>query len=240
MFLQNGFDGFISKPLDSRELNLMLNEFIRNRKPQSVTEAAQREPRAKELMRIAEDSGNLQDAVKAHELKLFLVRDAENAIAVLEKLYPQMHNLDEEGITSYITAVHGMKSALANIGETGLSGTALRLEQAGKGRNFTVMTNETPAFMDSMRSLIIKLKPTEEVDNVEISGKDADYLHENLLKIKTACSELDIDTANETLDLLKRRTWPGHINKVLDDIAIHLLHCAFDEAAEVAGNTIVK
>ena len=33
MFLQNGFDGFISKPIDSRELELMVNKFIRNRKP---------------------------------------------------------------------------------------------------------------------------------------------------------------------------------------------------------------
>jgi len=32
MFLKNGFDSFISKPIDSRELNLVLNEYIRDKK----------------------------------------------------------------------------------------------------------------------------------------------------------------------------------------------------------------
>jgi signal transduction histidine kinase/CheY-like chemotaxis protein len=32
MFLQNGFDGFISKPIDSRELNTVLIDFIKNKK----------------------------------------------------------------------------------------------------------------------------------------------------------------------------------------------------------------
>ncbi|MCL2269832.1 MAG: ATP-binding protein, partial [Treponema sp.] len=43
MFMQNGFDGFISKPIDSRELNLILNDLIRNKKPPEVIEAARRE-----------------------------------------------------------------------------------------------------------------------------------------------------------------------------------------------------
>jgi len=34
MFMKTGFDGFISKPIDSRELNFILNEFIRDRRVQ--------------------------------------------------------------------------------------------------------------------------------------------------------------------------------------------------------------
>jgi CheY-like chemotaxis protein len=39
MFLQSGFDGYISKPIDLRELNAILNRFIRDRQPpeRSVT-----------------------------------------------------------------------------------------------------------------------------------------------------------------------------------------------------------
>jgi len=31
MFLQNGFDGYISKPIDVRRLNAILNQFVRDR-----------------------------------------------------------------------------------------------------------------------------------------------------------------------------------------------------------------
>jgi len=34
MFLSNGFDNFISKPIDSRELNHILTELIQNKKPE--------------------------------------------------------------------------------------------------------------------------------------------------------------------------------------------------------------
>ena len=40
VFLQNGFDGFISKPIDTSRLNTILNKFIRDKQPQSIIEAA--------------------------------------------------------------------------------------------------------------------------------------------------------------------------------------------------------
>jgi signal transduction histidine kinase/DNA-binding response OmpR family regulator len=40
MFMENGFDGFISKPIDIRQLNIMLNKLIRDRYPIETVEAA--------------------------------------------------------------------------------------------------------------------------------------------------------------------------------------------------------
>jgi CheY-like chemotaxis protein len=42
MFMENGFDGFISKPIDIRQLNLTLNKLIRDRYPAETVEAARR------------------------------------------------------------------------------------------------------------------------------------------------------------------------------------------------------
>jgi len=38
MFMENGFDGFISKPIDIRQLNLSLNKFIRDKRPGQAAE----------------------------------------------------------------------------------------------------------------------------------------------------------------------------------------------------------
>jgi len=42
MFVENGFDGFISKPIDIRQLNDILNKLIRDRRPVETVEAARR------------------------------------------------------------------------------------------------------------------------------------------------------------------------------------------------------
>ena len=40
VFMANGFDGFISKPIDVRQLNMMLKKFVRDKQPPEVIEAA--------------------------------------------------------------------------------------------------------------------------------------------------------------------------------------------------------
>ncbi|WP_461256660.1 response regulator [Treponema sp. R80B11-R83G3] len=42
MFAENGFDGFISKPIDIRQLNDLLNKMIRDKYPEETVEAARR------------------------------------------------------------------------------------------------------------------------------------------------------------------------------------------------------
>jgi signal transduction histidine kinase/CheY-like chemotaxis protein len=40
VFLENGFDGFVSKPIDTRQLNSVLNKYIRDKYPAKTVEAA--------------------------------------------------------------------------------------------------------------------------------------------------------------------------------------------------------
>jgi CheY-like chemotaxis protein len=224
MFLKNGFDGFISKPIDSRELNLVLNDFIRNKQSIDTVEAARREH---ENSRIS-------------DLKVFFIRDAENAVDVLGKYSAnKFYNMDFE---LYTTTVHGMKSALANFGEKELSGAALKLEQAGEKRDMAIISGETPVFIDALQLLLKKLKPSEQENAGGVESSDEKllseetriFLCEKLNEIKIACAGYDKKIAKKALHEIKLKTWPAHINSVLDDITVHILHSEFDEAAAVA------
>ena len=75
-------------------------------------------------------------------------------------------------------------------------------------------------------------------DNEEISGEDNVYLKEKLIEIKTVRVVFDINAAKAALHDLKQKTWPRHIDAVLDDIAVHLLHSAFNEAETAADSVI--
>jgi len=227
MFLRNGFDGFISKPIDSRELNLFLNDFIRNKKPPEVVEAARREQvLSGKLSHNAEEAGAVNPAASSQMKELF-IKDAQNTINTLGEIFDKIQDNGRDDLNLYIVCVHGMKSTLANIGEMELSAAALRLELAGEDRDLETIKNDTPAFIGSLKSLIEKYKPEETSAVDEISKVDSEYLLAKLNIIKTACAAFDRNTAKNALHDLKIKSWPLPVNTLLDEISINILHSAF-------------
>jgi len=229
MFLQNGFDGFISKPIDSRELNQCLNEFIRNKKPPEVIEEARLEQQKREQENAS--------GINHSNLEKFFIRDAQNAVKILSDLCGKIENLNNEEKEAYITTVHGIKSALANIGEKELSDTAGKLETASREGNREgdkeEMLSATPILINALRSLIIKFSP-EESNSLGISDDNTSLLKEKLLIIKTSCEQLNKKDAKKALNELRQKTWTKDINAALDEITAHLLHSEFGKAAETA------
>jgi len=234
MFMQNGFDGFIPKPIDLRQLNVMLNKLIRNKQLPEVIEKARREKAEKEKY----VKGHTQQQSIGTELAEIFARDAEKAISTLETiLQNNFHN--EDDIQLYIINVHAMKSALANIGEAELSSAAFRLEQAGREKDIIIMSSRTEEFLDSLRVVVKKLKPVDDKNEPSEDTKDAlDYLREKLPVIHKACTSFDKKTVKNTLSELKEKTWSHNTKEMLNKIAEYILHSEFDNAAALADEYI--
>jgi len=230
MFLQNGFNGFISKPIDSRELNLTLNDFIRNKQPPEVIEAARKEMQQRATSAVSDFT---QNAAIDEELKAGVAHDIENAFSVLEELLPELNKGAD--IKLFATTVHGLKSALANIGEMQLSNSALRLEQAAKNKGIAVLTAETPGFMKMLKSMLIKLKKPEASENgedQELSNDDKVFLQSKLNEIKIACDKLLIKDAKEALAELKKKTWSRKTKEIIDEISLYLVRGEYSKVNE--------
>jgi len=239
MFMQNGFDGYISKPIDSRELNIALNEFIRNKKPQEAVEEARRNQQEKTKKNNNAAELYEQDAKKSgriSEKEIFFIHDAENAINTLEDINKKLPDINNEEIELYTTTVHGMKSALANIGEKELSALSYKLEQAGEEKNTAFIISSTPSFINALQAIADKLKPVNENADWEISAKDKSYLQDKLQIIKTECAVFNKNAVKETLDELKKKNWPARESLLLSDITLHLLHSAFKKAVIAIDN----
>ncbi|MCL2721626.1 MAG: transporter substrate-binding domain-containing protein [Treponema sp.] len=144
VFLSNGFNDFLSKPIDSRELDLILLHFIRDKNVFSAKQKS--DTNEKPQLNSARD--------KITEVEKYFALDVNNTLNVLSELVPKLHNLNDEELEMYTITVHGIKSALANIGENKLSDEALKLEQAGDNHDFNIIVNETPAFIDALQSLL--------------------------------------------------------------------------------------
>jgi signal transduction histidine kinase/CheY-like chemotaxis protein/HPt (histidine-containing phosphotransfer) domain-containing protein len=225
MFLSNGFDDFISKPIDIRQLNMVLNKLIRDKQTPETLEAA----RKIDLNKLAEQ-GSSVDA----ELARIFIRDAEKAIAVLEMVCNKHNALDEDDLQLYVINIHAMKSALANVGEEDLSMLARKLETAGRDRNIEVITSETYDFLNDLRMLVERITPNESGGDKEAAEDDLAYLEEKLLLFRAACVVYDKKAAKEVIIDLKKKIWSASIKKMLNTLTEHLLHSEFEEAANIA------
>jgi len=141
MFLQNGFDAFLSKPIDSRELNLILIDFIRNKRTGDAAETAA--PHSSEEHKSKADGS---------ELKALVKKDIVNAINALQNI-----SLSDLEIDIFVTTVHGLKGALLNINEKELSQNAFKLETAGRQRDYELLKKETPEFIKILKELTFRL-----------------------------------------------------------------------------------
>ena len=238
IFLQSGFDDFVSKPIDIRQLNHVLNKLIRDKQPPEVLEAA-REKAASAAAQTRESGPAGQPALDPQFAKIF-VRDAVKAIAALDEICKTDDICDEETLRAYIINVHGMKSALANIGRAELSAAALRLETAGRDVDVGVMSAETPPFLDALRELVGELSPESPGGEAPEEEDDKPFLRGKLLEVKEACGDFNKKAAKDVMAELSGRSWSKPAGELLDTIAEHLLHSDFNEIIDAVDGYFQK
>ena len=164
-------------------------------------------------------------------LNTTFARDANNSLTVLDELNKK-GPYREEDMRTYIIHVHGMKSALANIGAMDLSAVAMKLETSARDGNMEVVLSETSAFLDLLRSLVEELTSKEKINNCGKVDDDPVYLREKLCAVRAACEEYDEKAAATIIDELKTRKWSQKTAELLDAISEHLFISEFDEAAD--------
>jgi len=234
MFLKNGFNDFISKPIDIRQLNVVLNKLIRDKQPVEVIEAAQRE-RNEQIKKYGSEIGGQYQQVDS-QLAAIFARDAGKAAAILETVIKNELNTESD-MQLFIINVHAMKSALANIGEQELSSVAHRMEQAGREKDKNVITTEINGFIEKLKAVIEKNKPKEN-NAVEDTEEALALLREKLLVIQKACTAYNKKAAKDALNKLREKTWASNTRKLIDSISEYLLHSEFDDAAAIIDNYI--
>jgi signal transduction histidine kinase/CheY-like chemotaxis protein len=228
MFLANGFDGYISKPIDIRQLNDALIRYVRDRHPKD---------RAKyENNTLSPSMDNVQNQVQTGftenntqavteldpMLARFFVKDAEKAIEIIET------SLQNSDLDAYRIQVHAMKSALANIMQKDLSRKAKMLEDAAKTCDLTTITAETEGFLDALKEVTASLRIPEDIAQTEETETVLDP--EIKARIRTAASEYDITTITAELDNIK-----GALRNKIDDL---LLSSEFEAIEELFSDSV--
>jgi len=243
-FLKNGFNDFISKPIDVVLLNSVLNRLIRDKQPPDVIEAARAAKKTeKENKAGIEQEKISSEAAHMTQLYEFFLKDAEKSIEVLSELYARRGEYNEDDRQAFTIHVHGLKSALGNIGRVELSKTAANLENLSKGGDYETFYQESVSFITELQGLVIELKSAIQSSPVSEIDSDPAFLDDQLHEILTACSEYNEKIIDDRLAELKTKDWSASTNQLLSSIIENLLHSDFDEIEKtilefLAGNPV--
>jgi CheY-like chemotaxis protein/HPt (histidine-containing phosphotransfer) domain-containing protein len=234
IFMQNGFDGFISKPVDTRQLNQTLNRFIRDKQNPEVVAMARRK-RGKNTVKSFEPVSISPAFAGAFK------RDAEKTLLVLEDIYARRGECTNDDLQNFIIHTHAIKSALANINEPALSKCAARMEEWGRIGNYGGIFAETPGFINDLRACMEKIGGPAEAAAAGLADKDERVTDEALrqwMVLRDACRAYEKKTAKNMVSQLMDITKSAHLTEVLNNISKHLLHSSFDKAVEAAQEVI--
>ncbi|MCL1967739.1 MAG: ATP-binding protein [Fibromonadales bacterium] len=222
MFFENGFDGFISKPIDTRQLNDELNKFIRDKQTPEIIASAREESAKRPTKPLPTLDTNL--------LEIF-ARDATKAVPIFEKTLEEVDDIADEDLNLFTIKAHAMKSALANIGDNVLSQVAYALEKAGKEQDKSTIKALTQELINALKKIIEK---TEKNKKFVAQDENAAYLREQLKVISDACINYDARTADKVLAKLGEKSWTHETKDVFEQISKYILLSEFEAASALA------
>ncbi|MDR0974078.1 MAG: response regulator [Ruminococcus sp.] len=213
MFRQNGFDDFVSKPIDIRQLNSILNRFVRKKDKNAAHEVIVPE--------------NTEISPKLIEV---FVRDVKKAIPILEE-----HGNSD--LKLFITTAHAMKSACANVGNLELSEIAKGLEAAGRNEDEVFINANIAEFIAKLEAFVNELSSEKKKD---LSEGDNEVLRNSIGEIAAACEDYDSGKAEKLLSALGEYSWDEKTAEKLTEISNLLLHAEFEEAGALAQSLLTK
>jgi CheY-like chemotaxis protein len=240
-FLSNGFNDFLSKPIETIKLNVILERWIPKEKRIIVTRDAGSAVVEKDL--TASDAITIDglDVKKGVFLSGGTMDGFLETLAIFckdgyEKIDDINACLKSGNLKLYTVHVHALKSASANVGAAALSESAEALEMAGEREDLAYIRSHTPAFISSLELILRRIFDALAVHKEKNGGENAfqntDLLIRELVILKEALENLDAGAMNESIEILQKMKQKDNFGSVIDDISGKILVAEYDEAVE--------
>lgn len=211
-YLSEGFDAFLSKPIDFQKLEALIEELLDKKlihyiEKDSTKLAEKGSDNSVELPVI--DGVDWNYAVShfksekdmLNSLKLFLSA-IEYEAKELEALYCEIHL--EEGRKNYCIKVHSMKNTASIVGIIPLAGMAKVLEDAARNNEWDILNQMTPIFIKRWLGYKEHLSVFADISVEKKAAKEfQEQVDEILLEIKAAAEDMDVDTLDGALKKLE-------------------------------------
>jgi CheY-like chemotaxis protein len=224
LFLQNGMDDFVSKPIDPMRLGEVLLHWIPKEKQLLVdskiirAKAATNEtlqiPGVNTRVGIFQTGGTPEGYIRVIGT---LCSELETKVGAMERA------LKDEDLETYKIHVHSYKSFLATIGVMPLSVTAAMLEVAAQKEDRAAIDVHHYNFVRDLRELSNSVAAVlsamgEKVHTAVISVEDSGWLSARLEQLRLAIVETKMQQIDAIMDDLLAKHWTKEIAERLEKI----------------------
>lgn len=240
MYINEGFDDFLSKPIQPEKLEKMIKDWL----PQElIIKDSVNADVTKEKFDLPQIDGIDWDSAMTHlpdkELLLETVYDfyctMNSEADFLQECYENLEN-DTAMLDSYRIKVHAMKSSAALIGINGLSEKAKTLEFAAKDNNKELIREKTEDFLAEWRGYKEKLSVC--VAKGEKSVEDISVITMKLDELREAMDMMDIDMADEIMKELRSYQYSDEITLKMEKLGAAVVNLDVLSASDVIDEII--
>ena len=252
-YLEEGFDGYLSKPVNPDKLTKTISSYISDDRKIPGRQIKKEEPAVKEqnaeelpavegvdwdyaLLKL-KDAGLLKSVVDDFYIM------AENDINELKTMYNQIFNVSdscsEEAYRQYRVKVHAMKSSAAIIGALYVSSLARVLEYAARDKDEQTIKGVMDVFTKEWLNLKEMLGEAfgfgTKNENDSKKTIDNEMFHQYLGILSNAMKELDTDTADAVVEELLNYGYNEHGTRILNELIVAVRNLDIDTSLKLIG-----
>ncbi|GHU04504.1 hypothetical protein FACS1894158_04940 [Betaproteobacteria bacterium] len=244
MFLKNGFNDYLSKPIEMAKLAVILDRWVPGEKRQQAEKKqAEKDKKTSQVSQVtdwviegmdtrkglARSGGSMEAYRKVLE---FYCRDAADRLEIWSAV-PVRENLNL--LTIHF---HALKSASASIGAQALSEELALLEAAGKRGDQSLVAGRLDNCREQVAALVARIRAAlasennqKGADTCTVALDETDM--EILLRLKEALEAEKIGDADDILKELAAKPLDSDVKAQLSAISYHILMFELKEASEV-------
>jgi PAS domain S-box-containing protein len=237
MFLKNGMNGFLAKPIDLQKLDSVLRKWLPREKrlaaEKDVREGSSAEERAElfEIPGISAETGlrNSGGSVAAYlDILASFCADAREKAEQIEKC------AENSDLGIYMALAHSLKGASLSVGAAEFGDLAARMETAARNGDADMIAMENGAFLAALRNLADSIiKTLEHLASAKPARQVRDLEPPQLEALRTAITGMDIAAASRLVIEYSALPLNERALKNLSDIENHILLFDYDKAVEI-------
>ena len=217
MFLSEGMNDLVTKPIEVRTLVAKLKKWL---PPEKVLkQSGMRKNGERHEASISIEGLDVQEAMRLVGNETLFWAVLKEYYRVIDKKYGMIGEYErQEKWKEYTIEVHALKSASRQIGAMELAAVAEQMEAAGNAKDALLIHETTPKMLEQYiryKEILAPYFPEKEKEQtVGEAGKD--QIEEFFVQLKEAMDNLDMDAMEEVIRKMSKYSYAGEQKDCFD------------------------
>jgi CheY-like chemotaxis protein len=236
-FLQNGFQDFLSKPVNITDLDMVLNRWVKRSVQETVparlSDGDDENGESDELQNIEIDGVDIAGGIGRYGGAEQYTQVLRSFVNHTPDLLKKITDIAGRPLKEYAIIVHGIKGAAYGVSANTVGHLAEDLEAAAKRDDAAFVLKNNPLFIKSANALLAVLG--DSIKKIEVKKDVLPFPNpDSIAALKTACLEFDVQKMEAVISELESYSYQtgGDFIKTIRYLADNL---EYDELLKTLG-----